>query len=130
MPSILLADTPQPFAERRAARGNLKPLLAEARTVRQRAVSRCLPELAAGFLEHVVVTDDEQRPVGILTPKTLMRGDVAAPLVADAAWSPQTLARVVADGDHDLTLPMVVTDGGRVVGTLTTKRLLAHLAQA
>lgn len=129
MPSILLADT-QPFPERRAARGNVKGLVSPTRTVRQRAISQCLPELAAGFVPHVVVIDDEQRPVGLLTSRSLQRGDVATPFVVDVTVSPQSLARLMADRDHDLSMPMVVTEAGRLVGTLTTKRLLAHLANA
>lgn len=74
------------------------------------------------------IVDDDNRPVGLLTPESAMSNELVKGLVANASSSPQEVSHRLSTAVTDPAIPVIVTDdGGRYVGIVTTRRLLGAL---
>ncbi|KQX75151.1 hypothetical protein ASD10_08130 [Aeromicrobium sp. Root472D3] len=108
--------------------GVLRSLLQQAYTTRHPEATRSVLAEATGF-EHVVVVDEQHRPVALLhhaggrhEPVDVMTVNVDTP-VADV------VSRAMARPAEHRFVPLCCTDGaGRFVGILRMERLMAHLA--
>ena len=81
-------------------------------------------------LRHVVVIDSLHRPVGLMTPESLLDGRMVTALCAGVSSSMADIARrLVARGDSTMQPVMIVDDRARYVGILTVERLLSGLAR-
>lgn len=81
---------------------------------------------------HVVVLDDDDRPVGLVTEASAASGTIVRPLRVNLSSKPSEVAhRLSTRRPVDTASPVVVTDNrGRYVGTIPVTRLLAHLASS
>ena len=78
----------------------------------------------------VVVVDRDHQPLGVLTPESLLAGELVRPLRANVHSTPHEVAhRLTTRSPVDTCSPVVVTDNaGRCLGVVTIRRLLSALA--
>jgi len=117
---------PHPAAE---ADGELRALVQQAYTTRnQRAAESILPE-ASGF-EHVVVVDENSRPVSLMQQGPLGEWEPMEVLVVNIDTPvAEAVQRALARPRSTRFSPITCTDdAGRFVGILRIERLMDHLA--
>lgn len=105
----------------------LHELIEHTPSVYEDQVSRASQLFADASVTHVVVVTNDGRPTGIITPTSMMAGELLHTLHANLYASPGDLAhRLATSATSDTVTPVIVTDPeGRYVGTVTTRRRLA-----
>ncbi|MEO5899330.1 MAG: EAL domain-containing protein [Ilumatobacteraceae bacterium] len=109
----------------------LHELLVHMPSVYEHDVSRASQLFADSAVTHVVAVTNEGRPTGIITPSSLMAGELLQTLHANVYTNPSDIAqRLATSAASDTVMPVIVTDPqGRYIGTVTIRRLLATLAR-
>lgn len=110
--------------------GTLHALVELAGWVTADKVATAAQRLREGGASTLVVLDGDRRPVGVLTPEAVARGESPTPLCANVHSTAREVAhRLATRRPVDTTTPVLVTDNaGRYVGVVTIARLLASLA--
>lgn len=95
----------------------------------QRGVDDIGAALAVDGVAYVVVVDDDERPLGIVTPAAALAGEVLPALRVGLATEPSELAHRLGTAGSDPAVPAMVTDvTGRALGVVGLRRLLTALA--
>jgi len=75
------------------------------------------------------VVDDDNRPVGLLSPEAAFSNELVSGLVVNVTSTPQEVAARLSTAPGDCVVPVLVADdGGRYLGMLTVRRLLHALS--
>lgn len=83
----------------------------------------------AGAARWTPVVDDDNRPVGLLSPEAALSNELVSGLVVNVTSTPQEVAGRLSTAPGDCVVPVLVTDaGGRYLGMLTIRRLLHALS--
>ena len=75
------------------------------------------------------VVDDDNRPIGLLSPEAALTNELVSGLVVNVTSTPQEVAARLSTSPGDCVVPVLVADGGgRYLGVLTVRRLLHALS--
>ena len=96
------------------------------------AISQREPAAAAwgaAVTKWTPVVDDDNRPIGLLSPEAALTNELVSGLVVNVTSTPQEVAARLSTSPGDCVVPVLVADGGgRYLGVLTVRRLLHALS--